>query len=61
MVIEGGHPLTGAEIDTHDDHRIAMSFAIAGLRVPGVVLLDPDCTSKSYPGFFEDLDRLAGA
>ncbi|MGQ9576256.1 MAG: 3-phosphoshikimate 1-carboxyvinyltransferase [Thermoguttaceae bacterium] len=53
-------PLRGAEIQTYDDHRMAMSFAIAGLKVPGVVLRDPGCTAKTYPGFFEDLGRLAG-
>lgn len=50
--------LRGAEIETYDDHRMAMSMALVGLRVPGVVILDPGCTSKTYPRFFEDLDRL---
>jgi len=44
-------------IDTYDDHRMAMSFAIAGLRVPGVVIRDPDCVAKTYPGFFDDLEK----
>ena len=44
-------------IDTYDDHRMAMSFAIAGLRVPGVVIRDPGCVSKTYPRFFEDLEK----
>jgi len=44
-------------IDTYDDHRMAMSFAIAGLRVPGVVIHDPDCVAKTYPGFFDDLEK----
>ncbi|MCA9242025.1 MAG: 3-phosphoshikimate 1-carboxyvinyltransferase [Planctomycetales bacterium] len=47
-----------SEIETYDDHRMAMSMALVGLRVPGVVILDPGCTSKTYPRFFEDLDRL---
>jgi 3-phosphoshikimate 1-carboxyvinyltransferase len=51
-------PLHGAEIDTYDDHRMAMSLALAGLRVPGVVIRDPGCTAKTYPGFFEDLEGL---
>ena len=51
--------LHGAEIDTYDDHRMAMSFALVGLRTPGVIIRDPDCTSKTYPGFFDDLSRLA--
>ena len=44
-----------AEIATYDDHRMAMSFAIAGLVKPGVVICDPGCTSKTYPNFFADL------
>jgi 3-phosphoshikimate 1-carboxyvinyltransferase len=49
----------GAEIDTYDDHRMAMSFALAGLKIPGVVIRDPGCTAKTYPEFFADLERLA--
>jgi len=52
--------LHGAEIETYDDHRMAMSLSIAGLAVPGVVIRDPRCTAKTYPGFFEDLATLAG-
>ena len=55
--IEPG-PLRGAEIDTYDDHRMAMSFALAGLRVPGVVIRDPGCVAKTWPGFFEALEGL---
>jgi 3-phosphoshikimate 1-carboxyvinyltransferase len=50
--------LHGAEIDTYDDHRMAMSFALAGLRVPGVVIRDPGCVAKTWPGYFEMLERL---
>jgi len=50
--------LRGAAIATYDDHRMAMSFAIAGLRIPGVTILDPGCVAKTYPGFWEDLDRV---
>ena len=53
--------LHGAQIDTYDDHRMAMSLALAGLRTPGVVISHPECTAKTYPGFFDDLFRLAGA
>ena len=53
-------PMVPAEIQTYDDHRMAMSFAVAGLVSPGVVIIDPDCTTKTYPGFFEDLARLCG-
>ena len=45
----------GASIATYDDHRMAMAFAVAGLRVPGVVIEDPECTAKTYPEFFVDL------
>ncbi|MFZ5830944.1 MAG: 3-phosphoshikimate 1-carboxyvinyltransferase [Planctomycetota bacterium] len=50
--------LSGAEIDTYNDHRMAMSLALVGLRVPGVVIRDPRCTEKTYPDFFADLERL---
>lgn len=52
-------PLHGAAVDTYNDHRMAMSLAIAGLAVPGVVIRDPGCTAKTYPEFFQDLERLA--
>jgi 3-phosphoshikimate 1-carboxyvinyltransferase len=53
-------PLRAAEIDTYNDHRMAMSLALVGLAVPGVVIRDPACTAKTYPGFFEDLARVCG-
>ncbi len=49
--IEPG-PMRGAEIKTYDDHRMAMSLALAGLRVPGVTILDPGCVSKTWPSYF---------
>lgn len=49
--------LRGATIDTYDDHRMAMSFALAGLRQAGVRINNPGCTRKTYPRFFEDLSR----
>lgn len=49
--------LHGASIDTYDDHRMAMSLALAGLRIPGVVIQDPGCVAKTYPNYFEDLER----
>ncbi len=54
------HPnqLNGAEIETYNDHRMAMCFAIAGLKVPGITLLNPSCVSKTYPKFFDDLSKL---
>lgn len=48
----------GASIDTYNDHRMAMSFALAGLRIPDVVIRDPGCTAKTYPNFFGDLDQI---
>jgi 3-phosphoshikimate 1-carboxyvinyltransferase len=51
--------LRGAALDVASDHRIAMAFAVAGLVVPGVVIDEPDAVAKSYPAFWEDLDRLA--
>lgn len=56
--IETG-PLRPAVVDTYNDHRMAMSFAVAGLRIPGVVLRNPACVTKTYPRFFEDLSRIA--
>jgi 3-phosphoshikimate 1-carboxyvinyltransferase len=50
--------LHSTEIETYDDHRMAMSLSLVGLRVPGVVILDPRCTEKTYPAFFEDLKRV---
>ena len=50
--------LRPAEIQTYDDHRMAMSLALAGLRVPDVVVLNPACTAKTYPDYFQDLQSL---
>lgn len=47
-----------ARIATYDDHRMAMSFALAGLMTPGVVIENPGCVAKTYPGFWADLDAL---
>jgi 3-phosphoshikimate 1-carboxyvinyltransferase len=49
-----------ATIDTYNDHRMAMSFAIAGLRIEGVCINNPQCVDKTYPEFFEDLAALRG-
>ena len=51
-------PLHGAEIETYDDHRMAMAFSLAGLRVPGVVIKDPACVTKTWPNYFEVLKHL---
>jgi 3-phosphoshikimate 1-carboxyvinyltransferase len=52
-------PLHGAQLDPHEDHRLAMMFGLIGLRVPGVVVEDPDCVRKSYPRFWDELARLS--
>lgn len=59
MTIHPG-PMQPAVIHTYDDHRMAMSFALVGLRVPGVEIADPGCTAKTYPEYFEELFTLCG-
>ena len=61
-VIEEGDTLTvypstlyGAEIETYNDHRMAMCFAILGLKVPGIRLKNPACVKKTFPNFFQKL------
>jgi 3-phosphoshikimate 1-carboxyvinyltransferase len=51
-------PLHGAEIETYNDHRMAMSMALIGLKVPGIIIKNPGCVAKTYPGFFADLEKL---
>ena len=59
MIIHGGKPLHGAEIDSYQDHRVAMSFAVAGLLCDGPLSIKGgDCVKISYPEFYEDLYRL---
>lgn len=57
LTIVPGKPRS-ATIDTYNDHRMAMSFALAGLRVPGIRIANPKCVEKTYPGFFDDLECL---
>lgn len=59
LVIEGDAP-RGAEIETYNDHRIAMSFAVLGLAIPCMRIQDEDCVDKSFPGFWAELKRLYG-
>ncbi len=56
------HPkqLHGTEIETYNDHRIAMAFAIAGLRINGVTLKNPGCVKKSFPDFWKEFQKLEG-
>jgi len=58
LVVQGGGDFQGAEVNSHNDHRIAMSLAVAGLRIPGIRLRNPECVAKSFPGFWELWDRL---
>jgi 3-phosphoshikimate 1-carboxyvinyltransferase len=57
LFITGGKP-HGAEIETYDDHRIAMSFAVAGLVTPQTIILDENCVEKSFPNFWDVLEEL---
>ncbi len=51
-------PIAPATIETYNDHRMAMSFALIGLRAPGITIDNPGCTVKTYPHYFDDLARL---
>jgi 3-phosphoshikimate 1-carboxyvinyltransferase len=57
LVVKGGKP-KGTIIDTYNDHRIAMSFAIAGLNVPGVCIRNEGCVEKSFPAFWQVFEGL---
>jgi len=57
MKVTGGNP-GGAEIDTYGDHRIAMSFALCGLKTPGVFIKDEGCVEKSFPNFWDVFEEL---
>ncbi len=60
LTIVGGTP-KGAVIDPHSDHRMAMSFAIAGVKVPGIRISHPEVTTKSFPGYWKKLEELGVA
>ena len=55
------HPIAlhGAHLDPHDDHRLAMSFALIGLRVPGIAIENPDCVRKSFPRFWTEFAKFS--
>ena len=59
LVIEPPERITPASIATYDDHRMAMSFAVAGLAVDGIAIQNPECVGKTFPGFFDELRRLS--
>lgn len=52
LIIHGGAPLSGTVVFTHDDHRLAMSLAVVGLRVPDLEVRDQHCVNKSFPAFW---------
>ncbi|MEA2642046.1 MAG: 3-phosphoshikimate 1-carboxyvinyltransferase [Chloroflexota bacterium] len=51
-------PIQPATIETYDDHRVAMAFALVGLRVPGIAIANPSCTAKTFPEYWDCLDAL---
>jgi 3-phosphoshikimate 1-carboxyvinyltransferase len=57
FVVHPGTPRPAC-IETYDDHRMAMSFALLGLRAPGIEIADPSCVAKTFPGFWDALDAL---
>lgn len=57
-LIELQHRNARTRIETYEDHRIAMSFALAGLKIGGISILDPDCVGKTYPGYWAALRSL---
>lgn len=59
MIVFPPAAITPARIETYNDHRMAMSLALPGLRSPGVTILDPGCVAKTYPGFWQDLAALS--
>ena len=59
MIIRGGRPLHGAVIESHLDHRIAMTFAVTALCAEGIILINgAECVNISYPQFYQDLENL---
>lgn len=51
-------PMIGCAVDTYNDHRMAMSLALIGLKVTGVIIKNPGCVAKTYPGFWQDFEKL---
>ena len=49
---------SGVEIETYDDHRMAMSFTLAGLLIDDVKILDPECVSKTFPNFYDEFEKI---
>jgi 3-phosphoshikimate 1-carboxyvinyltransferase len=51
-------PVAPAAIETYHDHRMAMAFAVTGLKVPGIAIQDPGCTAKTFPDYFTRFFRM---
>ncbi|OQY45888.1 MAG: 3-phosphoshikimate 1-carboxyvinyltransferase [Desulfobacteraceae bacterium 4572_87] len=60
LVVHGGEQLYGTEVDPHDDHRLAMSLAVVGLKVPGIRIQDRACVGKSFPRFWDLWNGFTG-
>jgi 3-phosphoshikimate 1-carboxyvinyltransferase len=62
MTIYPAARIAPAAIETYDDHRMAMAFALVGLRAAGVIIVDPKCVAKTFPDYFDRLhDLVAGS
>jgi 3-phosphoshikimate 1-carboxyvinyltransferase len=61
LIIDPPEAAQRAEIDTYDDHRMAMSFALAGTKVHGIVIKGAECVNKTYPGYFGDLKTVVAS
>jgi 3-phosphoshikimate 1-carboxyvinyltransferase len=59
LIIDPPVTLRPATVDTYDDHRMAMSFAMAGTKIEGVVIRDGGCVSKTFPGYFLEVDNIS--
>jgi len=57
LIITGGHA-HGAEIETYNDHRMAMSFSLVGLKVPGIMIKNERCVDKSFPTYWDEFEQL---
>ncbi|MBI4771809.1 MAG: hypothetical protein HY784_15685 [Chloroflexi bacterium] len=60
LIVRPCPALRPVAIHTYDDHRMAMAFGLLTLRVPGVTILDPECVSKTFPDYFEVLEKVKG-
>ena len=58
IIIHEGRKLSGAVVNPHDDHRLAMSLAVVGLKVPGIRIRNERCVNKSFPMFWEFWDKM---